>query len=152
MGRVRNSSCAGQSMNYVSVLGAFNSFVGGWVDFGCNVIYYCIYPKCIFLLIICNFYMFFTFFLVYVSVFVCLFVHQCVVAQLSVSHGNLNVFFMRPSNNEGSQLFKFHFPCNKGERRIYILSLESATSVQKPTNLLKVAYHPVSCLLLHYTL
>ena len=29
--------------------------------------------------------------LVYVSVFVCLFVHQCVVVQLSVSYANLNV-------------------------------------------------------------
>ena len=44
-----------------------------------------------FLLIVCNFYMFFTFVLVYVSVFECLFVHQCVVVQLSVSYGNLNV-------------------------------------------------------------
>ena len=68
-----------------------------------------------FLLIICNFYMFFTFVLVYVSVFVCLFVYQCVVVQLSVSYANLNVS-MRPLNDEGSQLFKFHFPCNKGER------------------------------------
>ena len=45
----------------------------------------------IFLLIICNFYVFFTFVLVYVSVFVCLFVHQCMVVQLSESYGNLNV-------------------------------------------------------------
>ena len=40
----------------------------------------------------CNFYAFFMFVLVYVSVFVCFFVHQCMVAQLSVSYGNLNVF------------------------------------------------------------
>ena len=46
----------------------------------------------IFLLIICNFYVFFTFVLVYVSVFVSLFLHQCMVVQLSVSYGNLNVF------------------------------------------------------------
>ena len=59
---------------------------------------------------------------------------------------------MRPSNNEGSQLFKFHFPCNKGERGFYILSLESATSIQKPRNMLKVAYHSASCLLHPYTL
>ena len=45
----------------------------------------------IFLLIICNFYVFFTFVLVYVSVFLCLFVCQCLVIQLSVSYGNLNV-------------------------------------------------------------
>ena len=35
VGRGRNSSSAGQSMTF-SVLGAFNSFVGGWVDFVCN--------------------------------------------------------------------------------------------------------------------
>ena len=58
---------------------------------------------------------------------------------------------MRPSNDEGTQLFKFHFPCNKGERWIYSISLESAISIQKPRNLLKVAYHPVSCLLHHNT-
>ena len=40
---------------------------------------------------------------------------------------------MRPSNDEA-----------------FILSLESATSIQKPRNLPKVAYHPVSCLLHHY--
>ena len=57
---------------------------------------------------------------------------------------------MRSLNNEGSQLFKFHFPCNKEQRRIQILSLESATSIQKPIDLPKVAYHPVSCLLHHY--
>ena len=57
---------------------------------------------------------------------------------------------MRPTNSEGSQLFKFHCACNKGERSIYILSVESATSIQKRRNLLKVAYYPVSCLLHHY--
>ena len=35
--------------------------------------------------------MFFMFVLVYVYVFECLFVHQCVVVQLSLSYGNLNV-------------------------------------------------------------
>ena len=62
-----------------------------WDLGGLKIIYYCIYPECIFLLIICNFYMFFTFVLVYVFVFVCLFVHQCVVVQLSVSYADLNV-------------------------------------------------------------
>ena len=66
---------------------------GGWEDLGCKeeIFYYCVYPECNFLLIICNFYVFFTFVLVYVSVFVCLFVHQCMVVQLSESYGNLNV-------------------------------------------------------------
>ena len=30
---------------------------------------------------------------------------------------------------------------------LYILSLESVRSIQKPINLLKIAYHAVSCLL-----
>ena len=34
---------------------------------------------------------------------------------------------------------------------VYILSLESVTSIiKKPINLLKVVYDPVSCLLHHY--
>ena len=36
VGRVRDSSSAGQSMTYFSILGAYYSFVGGWVNFGCN--------------------------------------------------------------------------------------------------------------------
>ena len=35
-GRVRYSSSAGQSMTYVSFLGAYNSVVGGWEDLGCK--------------------------------------------------------------------------------------------------------------------
>ena len=37
------------------------------------------------------------------------------------------------------------------EKDEFIFSLESTTSIQKPRNLLKVAYHPASCLLYHYT-
>ena len=33
---------------------------------------------------------------------------------------------------------------------LYLLSLESVTSIIKLINLLKVVYHPVSCLLHHY--
>ena len=38
VGRVRDSSSAGQSMTYVSFLGAYNSVVvvGGWEDLGCE--------------------------------------------------------------------------------------------------------------------
>ena len=36
VGRVRDSSSAGQSMTYVSFLGAYNSVVGGWEDLGCK--------------------------------------------------------------------------------------------------------------------
>ena len=32
VGRVRDSFSAGQDMTYVSVLGAYSSFVEGWVD------------------------------------------------------------------------------------------------------------------------
>ena len=35
-GRVRDSSSAGQSKTHVSILKAYNSFVGGWEDFGCK--------------------------------------------------------------------------------------------------------------------
>ena len=34
--RVKDSSSAGQSMTYASFLGAYNIFVGGWEDLGCN--------------------------------------------------------------------------------------------------------------------
>ena len=44
---------------------------------------------------------------------------------------------MRPPNDEGSELSKFHFPCNKEKDELYILSLESVTSIQKPINLLR---------------
>ena len=36
LGRVRDSSSAGQSMKYVSFWGAYNSVVGGWEDLGCK--------------------------------------------------------------------------------------------------------------------
>ena len=62
---------------------------------------------------------------------------------------------MRSPNDEGSQFSKFHFACNKEERlvlnsffREYNLYLKKKTTL----NLLKVAYHPVSCLLHLYTL
>ena len=45
-----------------------------------------VYTPNIFLLIFCNFYMFFTFVLVYLPVFACFFV----IVQLSVSYGNLD--------------------------------------------------------------
>ena len=60
VGRVRDSSSAGQTMTYVSFWGACNSVVGGWEDLGCKeeILYYCIYPECNFLLMISNFYVF----------------------------------------------------------------------------------------------
>ena len=65
---------------------------GRILDVSKNLLLLYISWMCFFLLIIYNFYAFFTFVLVYVSVFVSLFLHQCMVVQLSVSYGNLNVF------------------------------------------------------------
>ena len=45
----------------------------------------------------------------------------------------------------------FIFLVIREKDELYILSLESVTSIQKPMNLLKVVYHhPVSRLLHHY--
>ena len=79
-------------MTYVSILDAYNSFWESERVWGvCQKSFIIVYIPDIFLLIVCNFFMFFTFVLVYVSVFVCLFVHKCVLVQLYVSYGNLNV-------------------------------------------------------------
>ena len=84
-----DSSSAGQSLTYVSILEAYISFEGRVQGSGCKwkSLFIIVYIPIIFLLIICNFYMFFTFVLVYVSLFVCLFVHKCVAVQLSLSYG-----------------------------------------------------------------
>ena len=44
----------------------------------------------------------------------------------------------------------FIFLVIREKDQVYILSLESVTSILKPINLLKVVYHPVNCLLHHY--
>ena len=44
----------------------------------------------------------------------------------------------------------FIFLAIREKDEFYVLSLESVTSIQKPISLLKVVYHPVSCLLHHY--
>ena len=44
----------------------------------------------------------------------------------------------------------FIFIVRREKDELYLLSLESVTSIKKPINLLKVVYHPVSCLLHHY--
>ena len=86
VGGVRDLSSAGQSLTCISILEAYISFEGGCTVLAVSKNHYCIYPKYI-LLIICNFYMFFTFVLAYACLFMCLFVHKCVVVQLSVSYG-----------------------------------------------------------------
>ena len=45
----------------------------------------------------------------------------------------------------------FIFLVIRDKDELYVLSLESVTSIKKPINPLKVVYHPVSCLLHHYT-
>ena len=44
----------------------------------------------------------------------------------------------------------FIFLVIREKYELYILSLESVTSIQKLINLLKVVYHPVNCLLHYY--
>ena len=44
----------------------------------------------------------------------------------------------------------FIFLVIRGKDELYVLSLESVTSIKKPINPLKLVYHPVSCLLHHY--
>ena len=90
VGGLRDSSTAGQIMTYV--LEAFISFGAGWKGLGVSkepILFYI--SKTFFLQFLKFFYMFFTFLLLHVSVFVCLFVHKCVVVQLSVSYCYLNV-------------------------------------------------------------
>ena len=77
---MRDSSSAGQSVTYVSVLETYISFGGGWESLGVS-------KKALFII-------------VYISNI------------FSLNFRLLN----SPSNDEGSQLSKFHLPDNKGER------------------------------------
>ena len=98
-------------LTYVSILESYTSFGEGQASL-------CVSKKSFIFVNIQNIFIIFTCssrLCLYVSVFVHLFVQQCVVVQLSVSYGNINVF-KRPPNDDSSQLSKFHFPCNKGER------------------------------------
>ena len=88
--------------------------------------------------------MFFTFVLVYVFVFVCLHVHKCVVVQLSVSYGNLKYSFKTPPNDEGLQLSKSFFPCNKGE------TYKPAKSSLSSSQLFVTSLHGIRVNLQHY--
>ena len=60
--------------------------------------------------------MFFTFLLLQVSVFVCLFVRKRVVVQLSVSYCLLNVRLKGLQTITARIFCEFHFPYNKEER------------------------------------
>ena len=73
-----------------------------------------VYIPNIFLLFFCDFYIFFMFMLLYVSVFECLFMSR-VFVHLSVSYPNLNICL------RGLKMMNAHnllivFPCNIGER------------------------------------
>ena len=96
-----------------------------------------VYISNIFSLIFCNFYMFFRFVLVYMLVFVCLFVHKCMVVQLYVSYGNLNICLRSLQTMRAHSFLNFIFLVIKEKDELYILSLESVTSIQKPINLLR---------------
>ena len=87
VGGVRDSSSAGQSLTYVSILEAQIRFEGGCEGLPVSKNHYLLLYLSLFLLIICNFYMFSMFVLVFVSLFVWLFVHKCMVLQLSVCYG-----------------------------------------------------------------
>lgn len=75
-----------------------------------------LYIQNIFLQFLKFFYMFFTFLLLQVSVFVCLFVRKCVVVQLSVSYCLLNVRLKGLQTITARIFCEFHFPYNKEER------------------------------------
>ena len=102
-----------------------------------------------FLPIIYNFYMFFTFMLVYVSlfVFVCARVCGCtVVCELQY----LNVCLRDLQAMRAHRFLNFIFDVIREKDELYILSLDSVSSIKNPTNLLKLVCHPLSCLLHHY--
>ena len=103
---VRGLFSVGQSVTYISILEAHIKFGGGWQGLSISkksFIIVCI--SNIFLLIFCIFYMFFRFVLVYVLACVWLFVHKCVVVQLSVSYENLNICFKEASKRWGLTAF-----------------------------------------------
>ena len=73
-----------------------------------------VYIPNIFLLFFCDFYIFFMFMLLYVSVFECLFMSR-VFVHLSVSYPNLNIC-LRGLKMMNAHNFLIVFPCNIGER------------------------------------
>ena len=85
--------------------------------------------------------------MLYVTAFVCLFMYKCLVIQLSVSYGNLNVCLTRIERMRAHSILNFILLGKREKGELYIFSLESVTSIQEPINLLKVVYHSVSCLL-----
>ena len=72
--------------------------------------------------------MFFTFVPVYVSLFVCLFVHKCVVVQLSVNYG-IKCLCKRPQSMKAHIFLNFIFLLIREKDEVY-LSLESVTSIK----------------------
>ena len=94
----------------------------------------------------CNFHMFFSFVLVYVSLFVCAHICSCtVVCELWY----LNVYVRGLQVMRAHIILNFIFLVIREKDELYILSLGSVTSIKKPINLLKVVYRTVSCLLHH---
>ena len=85
--------------------------------------------------------------MLYVTAFVCLFMYKCLVIQLSVSYGNLNVCLTRIERMRAHRFLNLIFLLIKEEDEFVFLYI---TSIQKCINLLKVVYHPVRCLLHPY--
>ena len=50
----------------------------------------------------------------------------------------------------GHSLLNFVFLVIREKDELCILSLESVNTIQKPIDLLHIAYHAISCLLHHY--
>ena len=62
----------------------------------------------------------------------------------------INVFVRDLQTMRAHSFLNFIFLVIKEKDELCVLSLESVTSIKKPINLLKVVYHPVSCLSHHY--
>ena len=62
----------------------------------------------------------------------------------------LNVCVRGPQATRADSFLNLIFLVIREKDDIYVLSLESVTSIKKPINALKVVYHSVSCLLHHY--
>ena len=83
------------------------------------------------------------------SLYMFLLGHKCVVVQLSVSCDHLNVCLWGFQTMRDHSFLNFIFLVIREKDKLYILSLECVGSIQKPINLLKIAYHAVSYLLHH---
>ena len=80
-------------------------------------------------------------------VFVCTQMHRCTVV---FELWYLNVCVRGLQAMRAHIFLNFIFLVKREKDELYILSVESVTSINKHINPLKVVYHPVSCFLHHY--